>query len=71
MGASILGESAGDLIQVWTLAIQKRLKIGAVAEMIFPYPVFGEISKRAATDFFAPILFSEQLKKIVRFFLKL
>ena len=70
LGASILGESAGELIQIWTLAIHQRLKIGVIADMIFPYPVFGEISKRAGTDFFLPILFSERLKKIVRFFLR-
>ena len=70
LGASIVGPSAGELIQVWVLAIGQKLKIGAIASMITPYPTLGEVSKRAAGSFFTPSLFSEKTKKFVRFLLR-
>jgi len=70
LGASIVGPKAGELIQMWVLAIGQKMKIGAVAGMISPYPTLGEVGKRAAGSFFTPSLFSERTKKIVRFLLR-
>ncbi len=67
LGAGIVGPAAGDLIQVWTLAMAKRLGIGALATMVAPYPTLGEASKRAAGSFYAPTLFSARTRRIVRF----
>ena len=67
LGATILGGHAGELIQIWCLAIQQKLKIGAVAGVILPYPTLGEASKRAAGSFYTPKLFSDRIRKIVRF----
>jgi pyruvate/2-oxoglutarate dehydrogenase complex dihydrolipoamide dehydrogenase (E3) component len=66
LGATILGAQAGELIQVWVLAIDQRLNIKALAGMIAPYPTLGEISKRAAGSFFTPKLFSERTRRLVR-----
>ena len=68
LGASIVGPNAGELIQTWVLAMTKKLKIGAVAEMIAPYPTLGEVNKRAAGSFYTERLFGERTKKLVRFF---
>ena len=57
---------AGELIQTWVLAMSQRLKIGAVATMIAPYPTLGEASKRAAGAFYTPKLFSERTRWLVR-----
>ncbi|WP_417829296.1 dihydrolipoyl dehydrogenase family protein [Thalassospira sp.] len=70
LGAGIVGRQAGELIGVWSLAISKKMKIGAIAGMIVPYPTLGEISKRAAGAWYTPSLFSEKTRKIVRFLLK-
>ena len=70
LGASIVGANAGELIQMWVLAIGQKMKIGAIASMIAPYPTLGEVGKRAAGSFFTPGLFSERTKKIVRFLLR-
>ena len=67
LGATILGAHAGELIQIWCLAIQQKLKIGAVAGVILPYPTLGEASKRAAGSFYTPRLFTDRVRKIVRF----
>lgn len=71
LGASILGAGAGELIQPWILAISNRLKIGAMASYIAPYPTMGEASKRAAGAYFTPALFSQRTRRIVRLLLKL
>jgi pyruvate/2-oxoglutarate dehydrogenase complex dihydrolipoamide dehydrogenase (E3) component len=70
-GCSIAGPHAGELILPWALAISQKLKIGAMAGVVAPYPTLSEVSKRAAGSFYTPSLFSERMKKIVRFLLKL
>jgi pyruvate/2-oxoglutarate dehydrogenase complex dihydrolipoamide dehydrogenase (E3) component len=67
LGASMVGTNAGEIIQVWALAITNKLKISAMTSMIAPYPTRGEINKRAAGSFYTPKLFSEKTRKIVRF----
>ena len=66
LGASILGAGAGDLILPWALAISQKLKIGALANLIVPYPTRGEASKRAAGSFYTPTLFSARTRGLVR-----
>lgn len=67
VGASIVGAQAGELIQTWALVIANKLKIGAVAAMVAPYPTLGEINKRAAGQYYTPRLFeNEFVKRIVR-----
>jgi pyruvate/2-oxoglutarate dehydrogenase complex dihydrolipoamide dehydrogenase (E3) component len=66
LGASILGPGAGDLILPWALAISQNLKIGALANLIVPYPTRGEASKRAAGSYYTPTLFSARTRRLVR-----
>jgi pyruvate/2-oxoglutarate dehydrogenase complex dihydrolipoamide dehydrogenase (E3) component len=66
LGASILGAGAGDLILPWALAISQKLKIGAFANLIVPYPTRGEASKRAAGSFYTSTLFSARTRRLVR-----
>jgi pyruvate/2-oxoglutarate dehydrogenase complex dihydrolipoamide dehydrogenase (E3) component len=70
LGATIIGPHAGELIQPWCLAMQQNLKIGAMAKMIVPYPTLGEINKRVSGSFFAPLLFNNRIKRIVRFLMR-
>jgi pyruvate/2-oxoglutarate dehydrogenase complex dihydrolipoamide dehydrogenase (E3) component len=71
LGAAIAGAHAGELIYPWILAVQRREKVGSIAQMIAPYPTFGEVSKRAAGSFYTPSLFSERTRRIVRLLAKL
>lgn len=66
LGAAILGAGAGDLILPWALAISQKLKIGAMANLIVPYPTRGEAGKRAAGSFFTPSLFAPRTRRLVR-----
>ncbi|MEM8850552.1 MAG: FAD-dependent oxidoreductase [Pseudomonadota bacterium] len=65
VGASIAGAQAGELIGLWALVLANKLKIGAVAAMVAPYPTLGEISKRAAGQYYVPRLFDNPTVKRV------
>lgn len=71
LGASIIGPQAGELISLWGLAISRKMKIGAVANMIVPYPTMSEISKRAASSYYTPSLFSDKTRRLVGWLKKL
>ena len=53
LGAGIVGEHAGELVQMWSLAISQGMNIKAMTEWISPYPTLSEISKRAAFGIYA------------------
>ncbi|SFM31944.1 dihydrolipoyl dehydrogenase family protein [Shimia aestuarii] len=66
VGVSIAGPQAGELINLWALAIANKLKMSAVAAMVAPYPTVGEINKRAAGAYFSPQLFDNpKVKRVV------
>jgi pyruvate/2-oxoglutarate dehydrogenase complex dihydrolipoamide dehydrogenase (E3) component len=69
-GATLVGARTGELIHPWVLAIATGLKIGAMAQLIAPYPTLGEVSKRAAGSYYAPKLFSDRTRKLVRFLMR-
>lgn len=70
LGATIAGAHAGELILPWVLAIQEKMKIGAMTGIIAPYPTLGEVSKRAAGAWYTASLFSDRTKKVVRFLMR-
>lgn len=70
LGAGIVGAHAGELIGLWALAISKGMKIGDIAGTVLPYPTLGEVSKRAAGQFFTPKLFAPRTRKVVQFLAK-
>jgi pyruvate/2-oxoglutarate dehydrogenase complex dihydrolipoamide dehydrogenase (E3) component len=65
VGASIVGYQAGELINLWALALANRMKMSQIAAMVAPYPTIGEINKRAAGAYFSPRLFESDLVKRV------
>ncbi len=66
-GATIVGRSAGELILPWVLAVDRGLKIGAMAGIIAPYPTLGEVSKRVAGSYYTEALFGARTRKLVQF----
>ena len=68
VGATIVGHQAGELINLWSLALANNLKMGQIAAMVSPYPTVGELNKRVAGAYFSPRLFENQtVKRVVRF----
>ncbi len=68
VGASIVGYQAGELVNLWALALANKMKMSQIAAMVAPYPTIGEINKRAAGAYFSPRLFeSNVVKRVVGF----
>ncbi len=68
VGATIVGHQAGELINLWSLALANNLKMGQIAAMVSPYPTIGELNKRVAGAYFTPRLFENQMvKRVVGF----
>ena len=70
-GCGIVGPQAGELIQIWALALSKGLRVKDLTGMVAPYPTLGEASKRVAGQFYAPTLFSPRTRWIIRQLLRL
>ncbi len=71
LGASMVGENAGELIQMWSLAMQKDISIKAMATYVSPYPTFAEINKRAAIVYFLPKLANPFVRRVVNWLKKI
>ena len=67
LGASIVGENAGDLIQMISVAMKGGVKISGLAQIISPYPTRGEAIKRAAGSFYTDAVFSPKSRKLAAF----
>lgn len=64
-GASIAGQQAGELIQMWSLAISQGLNITAMTQWISPYPTLSEINKRAAFGYYAAAASKPLVRKVI------
>jgi pyruvate/2-oxoglutarate dehydrogenase complex dihydrolipoamide dehydrogenase (E3) component len=67
VGAGIVGEHAGELIQMWSLAISQGMNIKAMTEWISPYPTLSEINKRVAFGMYAGKAANPGVRKILSF----
>lgn len=65
LGATIVGQGAGELANMWQLAVSQRLNIRAFAGVVSPYPTRAEVGKRAAYTFFMPPLTSPMVRRII------
>ena len=65
LGAGIVGQHAGELIQMWSLAISQRMSIKAMTGWISPYPTFAEINKRAAYRYYAGAATSPMVRRVI------
>ena len=65
LGVTIVGAHAGELITTWTLAIDQKVNIRAMAGLVVPYPTLAEIGKRAAVSFFTPRLAATGVRRIM------
>ncbi|MEF2073342.1 dihydrolipoyl dehydrogenase family protein [Consotaella aegiceratis] len=54
IGAGIVGESADEVTNLLALALSKSMRVGDLAGFVSPYPIVGEIVKRAATAYYRP-----------------
>jgi pyruvate/2-oxoglutarate dehydrogenase complex dihydrolipoamide dehydrogenase (E3) component len=64
-GASIVGAQAGEVIQMWSLALSQGLNIKALTQWISPYPTLSEINKRAAFGYYARAASSPLVRRVI------
>ncbi|HWX49701.1 MAG TPA: FAD-dependent oxidoreductase [Roseomonas sp.] len=64
LGASVLGEGAGEMAGLFGLTIGRKLPLSALAELALPYPTRAEAAKRAAGNFYASKLISPAVRGI-------
>ena len=71
IGIQILGPHAGDLLSEWVAIMNGNVKLSTIASAVHPYPTLGEINKRVAGNFLATKIFSDRVKKTLKFFFNL
>jgi pyruvate/2-oxoglutarate dehydrogenase complex dihydrolipoamide dehydrogenase (E3) component len=71
LGVQILGPHAGDLISEWVAALNGKVKLATLSAAVHPYPTLGEINKRVVGKFFSGKIFSEKVRKTLRFLFSL
>jgi pyruvate/2-oxoglutarate dehydrogenase complex dihydrolipoamide dehydrogenase (E3) component len=65
LGCAIAAPHAGELIVPWALAISKGMKVQDLAGLVFPYPTFSEVTKRAAVEFLRPSAQNPWLRRFI------
>ena len=71
LGVQILGPQAGELLSEWVAVLNGKVKLSTLASAVHPYPTLGEINKRVAGSYFSPKIFSDRIRKGLKFFFHL
>ena len=66
LSATIAAPSAGEMISVFTLAVNNNISMYKLAELVFPYPVLSDAIKKAANAYVFGTL-GKLPKEILRF----
>ena len=67
LGADIVGAGAGEMINIFALAVAKKMKASDLRAFIPPYPTMTEMTKRAATSFSAPLARKPIVRRLIAF----
>ena len=65
LGAGIAGPQAGELIAPFVLAVTKRIRISAIANLVLPYPTLSEVGKRAAITNYAGLAQKPAMRRLL------
>lgn len=71
LGVQILGLHAGELISEWVSSLNGGVKLSTLAGAVHPYPTLAEINKRVVGNYFSGKIFSDKVRKTLRFFFSL
>ena len=67
LGVSIAGAGAGEMINMWALAVANKMKLSDVRGFVPAYPTMGEIGKRTAIIYYAPMTRKPFVRKLLTF----
>jgi pyruvate/2-oxoglutarate dehydrogenase complex dihydrolipoamide dehydrogenase (E3) component len=65
LGCTIVGAEAGELLQIWIMALARDLRIGDLTGLVLPYPTLSELSKRVAYTFYQPSLTKRWFRRLI------
>ncbi|MCV6576231.1 MAG: FAD-dependent oxidoreductase [Cohaesibacter sp.] len=68
LGASIVGENAGEMINMWSLIISQKMNVKAITGYISPYPTLSEIGRRAAISYYGDLPKKPMIRRTISFF---
>ena len=68
LGIQILGPYAGELLNEWVAIMNGNIGLSKIASAIHPYPTLGEINKKVVGSVFAKKIFSDRVRKGLKFF---
>ena len=71
LGASVVGKLAGEVIQMWCLAVSQGLNIKAMTRWISPYPALSEVNKRAAYGYYASVAARPFVRRVISWLTRL
>jgi pyruvate/2-oxoglutarate dehydrogenase complex dihydrolipoamide dehydrogenase (E3) component len=71
IGVQIFGPHAGELVNEWVAALNGGVKLSRLLSAVHPYPTLSEINKKVAANFFSKKIFSDKVKKGLKFFFNL
>jgi len=71
IGVQILGSRSGDLVSEWVAILYGGVKLSTLASAVHPYPTLAEINKKVAGTFLSTKLFSDRVRKGLKFFFHL
>ena len=67
LGASIAGAGAGEMINLFALAVANGMKLADLRSFISPYPTMTEMAKRAATAYYVPATRNPLVRRLIGF----
>ncbi len=67
LGADIVGAGAGEMINIFALAVARNMKVSDLRAYIPPYPTMTEMAKRAATSFSVPVTRKPSVRRLIAF----
>ncbi|MDX1529924.1 MAG: FAD-dependent oxidoreductase [Rhodothermales bacterium] len=66
LGASVLGDRAGELISLYAVAMRNGVTLRSIADTIHPYPTYGLGARRAADQWYARKLYPRAVRLLQR-----
>ncbi|MXN66381.1 dihydrolipoamide dehydrogenase [Stappia sp. GBMRC 2046] len=70
LGADVVGASAGEIMNLMSLAVGRKLSVGQLAGMISPYPSLSEVVKRAAISYYSQAPSNPWIRRVIGFLAK-
>jgi len=68
LGASIVGERAGEIATVYAVAMKAGVTLKTISDTIIPYPTYGQAARRAADQYYVQKQYPLAIDAIKRVF---